>query len=569
MVESENKMMVRFAVQLQNGKDKEYAVSNLLLRQAIGAHHEFDISLSGTELDTSISKELQTQLGKPIQIRLFKDKLGIEVLSFRGVITGIKLSHDSEDYKTMTLTGSSPTIRMDDGKNSRCFKNTTYTKLIRTIIEPYVSLDKKIGTDSDKEPQLPIFTQYKESNFNVLLRICELSGNWVYYDGTKLIISARPAGNQKEIHIGHTGGHYRIGANLVPVNLEYRTYEYIQAEVFKVNTGAETKSENSLVKIVANASGELFTSRPIAPSVEYHPTNSDFENYGKTMQSTYISGSVRISGNSSDPTLTLGDTIRLIESEDGREVLVGKFIVIEVQHQADHSGYYQNQFEAIPADVQTPPMNTQIIYPKGEDQTAKVIENDDPEKLGRVKVQFFWQDDREESNWIRVLSPMGGKDHGLYYIPEIGDQALVGFEFENPSRPYVKGVFYNNKQKADTLFNRVDSKVAKIIKNESMSRVKGWITEKGNYLLFNDGARDVTVISTRDGLSQIILSVDADGSMQIHAGGEINIEAKNIEIKAEERLSLSSKNIEIKADQKLEQSGTSEVVVKGGIIRLN
>ena len=46
-----------------------------------------------------------------------------------------------------------------------------------------------------------------------------------------------------------------------------------------------------------------------------------------------------------------------------------------------------------------------------------VSNNQDPEKLGRIKVKFPWLSDEVESNWCRLAYPMGGKERGFWWIP--------------------------------------------------------------------------------------------------------------------------------------------------------
>ena len=74
-----------------------------------------------------------------------------------------------------------------------------------------------------------------------------------------------------------------------------------------------------------------------------------------------------------------------------------------------------------------------------------VTNNQDPDGLGRVKVRFPWLSDDEESHWARIAVPMGGKERGTYFLPEVDDEVLVAFEHGSPSFPYVLGALWNGK----------------------------------------------------------------------------------------------------------------------------
>ncbi|HEY4410960.1 MAG TPA: VgrG-related protein, partial [Acidimicrobiia bacterium] len=68
-----------------------------------------------------------------------------------------------------------------------------------------------------------------------------------------------------------------------------------------------------------------------------------------------------------------------------------------------------------------------------------VTNNNDPDKLGRVKVKFPTLTDKEESDWARVVSTGAGSSRGLQIIPDVNDEVLVGFEHGDVTRPLVLG----------------------------------------------------------------------------------------------------------------------------------
>ena len=78
---------------------------------------------------------------------------------------------------------------------------------------------------------------------------------------------------------------------------------------------------------------------------------------------------------------------------------------------------------------------------------ATVTQNQDPDKLCRVKVRFPWHENSTESYWARLATPMAGDDRGLVAIPEVGDEVLVAFEREDLRFPYVLGGLWNGKEK--------------------------------------------------------------------------------------------------------------------------
>jgi len=80
---------------------------------------------------------------------------------------------------------------------------------------------------------------------------------------------------------------------------------------------------------------------------------------------------------------------------------------------------------------------------------AAVLSNADPEGKGRVRVRMNWQTDGMQTGWVRVMTPDGGSssdvksNRGFVFIPEVGDQVLLGFRHGDPARPYVMGSLFN------------------------------------------------------------------------------------------------------------------------------
>jgi phage protein D len=102
----------------------------------------------------------------------------------------------------------------------------------------------------------------------------------------------------------------------------------------------------------------------------------------------------------------------------------------------------------------------------------------DPDKLGRVKVALPWLSPSFESDWARVVQVGAGPRSGALFLPEVGDEVLIGFEFGDARRPYVLGGLINSNTKYGALSSSVSGSGAV---NE-----RGFATPAGNRLLFTD-----------------------------------------------------------------------------------
>ncbi|OKH18096.1 phage baseplate assembly protein V [[Limnothrix rosea] IAM M-220] len=149
-------------------------------------------------------------------------------------------------------------------------------------------------------------------------------------------------------------------------------------------------------------------------------------------------------------------------------------------------------------DLLAPEQPTQKIYGM---VIGIVTNNQDPEKLGRVKVKFPWLTNAEESkegaesDWARIVMPMAGGDRGLYMLPEIEDEVLVAFEQGNISQPYVMGVLWNGVDKPPIEKEEDEKNDLRVFKSRN-----------GNKVIFDDTeGKERIVIQDKLGKNKVVI----------------------------------------------------------------
>jgi type VI secretion system secreted protein VgrG len=227
-----------------------------------------------------------------------------------------------------------------------------------------------------------------------------------------------------------------------------------------------------------------------------------------------VSELLNIMGNGDNPRVKLGSIVSISTSMRGLtgfEVQdFGKFLVTAVYHQLDGVGHYQNTFEGVSADSEKLSVR-HAQKPSPDMQLATVLDNDDPQKQGRIKVQFKWQcTSNDPTEWLRVMSPNAGhgdtgKNRGFLVVPEKGDQVIVGFEEGNVARPVVIGSVYHG--------NNVDSG------GFTNSNIKGMTSRKGSHLKFDDAAHTLSLATSS---SNIIHVHEGEGIVETKAASIVS-----------------------------------------------
>lgn len=199
---------------------------------------------------------------------------------------------------------------------------------------------------------------------------------------------------------------------------------------------------------------------------------------------------------------------------------------------------------------------------------GQVSDNNDPEKLGRVKVTLPWLSDDYVSAWARTVHAGAGKDRGTLIIPEVGDEVLVVFEQGDLRRPYVLGGLYNGVDTPDASgIDPIDSGSGAVNRRSIVSR-KGHRID----LLDQDGQKEGITLATGDGKLSVTvdststtITVHADGTVKIEGSKGIVIDAAaaKLELKGGEVAVTATGNLQLKgANTTVEGSANTEV--KGG-----
>lgn len=148
-----------------------------------------------------------------------------------------------------------------------------------------------------------------------------------------------------------------------------------------------------------------------------------------------------------------------------------------------------------------------------------VTNNKDPEGQGRVRVKFPTLSSDDESAWARIVAPMAGDDRGFFYLPEVDDEVLCGFENGDIHRPYVLGALWNGKDKTPISTGDAVGADGKVNKRVLKSR-------SGHIITLDDssGGEEITIVD-KTGNNKIVMH-SPDNSMQIKVDGDFTVEAK-------------------------------------------
>jgi uncharacterized protein involved in type VI secretion and phage assembly len=522
-------------------------ITSFQLTQSIFDHHYFRLVCPAESIDGlggSVLHASRNLIGGVFQASVTPVEAAGS-LQFKGIVMQVEADRFSGHAGNIIISGCSPTIILDSGPHCKSWKKKAVKNIVQDVLKhfPQNLLQPQIAPIY---PETLAYTvQYKQTAWQFLHYLCATYGEWLFYDGEQLHIGPPQSGQAASLTFGSSLSRFSMALQVNPSNSKMMAYDYLNHEVYdSTPQSVESKAGlNELGKHVQQASQTVYASQPKLWNNQFFSNKKQLDDVLNIKAAMQSSNNVRFSGSSDHPGVKLGGTI----SVQGRNLLnmanenYGDYLVLSINHYFDGQGNYNNDFTAVPSGIKLPPA-AKYAVPYSETQSGIVTDNHDPNGLGRVKVKFHWMNGAEKTPWIRVTSPHGGGGKGMFFIPEVGEEVIVGFEGDSPTKPYVIGTVYHGK--ANNTFSN------------GANDVKALQTRSGNKVVMNDKDGSVFV-EDKDGNSMLIdgagnITVKSNKTVMIDAVDEITFKTKKITMIAENEITMESK----KFDGQLSETAT-------------
>ncbi len=448
---------------------------------------------------------------------------------FCGIVTNIELHRDGSDFGCIQVSGYSSTYRMETAPSCYSWNDRSIGDVVKSLCN-----DGKVqlALNAAHKKQLDYICQYEESDFDFVRRLALQYQEWMYYDGLKLVFG-KPRRLPDPIKM-------EFGTSLSSLNIGLQTLARPE-QVFTFHSGANREMDRKTPdkayghdRMAGDAFRAALPSYPKAArqySIQRVSSIDDLENYVLLKQAAETAETHYVTAESQDPRLHVGSVISLYSSflkgvGNLSQESLGDFIIIEMTHEVSESCYYKNRFKAIPGTVMSLP-NPKVEMPLAETQMATVLSNADPHGAGRVQVRMNWQTDNMRTSWVRVMTPDGGgskdvkSNRGFVFIPEVGDQVLLGFRHGDPARPYVMGSLFNGTTGSGGF---------------AANHKKSLTTRSGSTVTFDDTAHTILLQTTR---ANKIFVDELNGTITISSAEEVNVNTKNVNINASENMNVN------------------------------
>jgi Rhs element Vgr protein len=220
--------------------------------------------------------------------------------------------------------------------------------------------------------------------------------------------------------------------------------------------------------------------------------------------------------------------------------------------------------------------------------TVQKVFDDAPATKSKILITLPSNAENQNGIWARLSNFYATSGAGAFFLPEVGDEVIVGFLESDPRHPIVLGALYSNSRKPavevkdnNNYIKSLTTKSNLKVTFDDEKKIISIETPAGNSITLND---EDGFIEMKDQNSNSIkmssdgISLESKKDINIKATGDIVLDATGkLTLTAKQDAAISGMNITneaktsftAKGNAKAEISASGQTVVKGGLVMIN
>ncbi|XZF12937.1 type VI secretion system tip protein VgrG [Chitinophagaceae bacterium MMS25-I14] len=521
-----------------------------------GAASEQTFAVSNTE-DFAPGKNIEIKAGYRAN----------EETIFRGIVIrhGIKIRNSSS---VLMIECKDAAVKMTAVCKSNYYKDVTDSDVMETIIDKH-GLDKDVVPTTYSHGEL---VQYNATDWDFILCRADMNGLLCLPNDGKLTIAKPDFGAATALTIQYGSTVHDLDAE-VDARLQFKEVKAIawssadQAVVTgEASEPAVPEAGNLSPEDLAAVVGEDgFT---LQHSAVMEETELQEWASAKLMKDRLakIRGKVRTDGTSA---ILPG---QMIELQGVGERFEGKLFVTGVRHEID-SGNWQTvmQFGINPEwfaqtyEIQQPMAGAMLPAIEGLQIGVVTKLEGDPLGENRIMVRLPVIQENDEGIWSRVSTLDAGNNRGTFFLPEIGDEVIVGFINNDPRYAVILGMVNSSNKPAPLTASDANDQ-------------KGYVSRSGMKMLYDDDKKIIS-IETPAGNKITLSEEDKTVKMEDQNGNSFSLDNNGMNMHSTKKVSFQSDSQSIEVTDgngnsvKLDGSGVtvtaaSKVTINGSTVEL-
>jgi Rhs element Vgr protein len=516
------------------------------------------------------------------------------VLIFKGIITKQSIQVNQVVGSALTVECRDEAIKMIVGRKSLTYSKKKDSDIISTIIGNYSGLSADVTATTMVWPEQ---VQYYVTDWDFVLSRAEANGLIVTNLNGKVTVAKPDASTTAVLTVKYGDNLHAFNAALNSINQigsakasswDFKTQAIINGQSSNTYAGPGNITSKKLSDVVGLSDFELQTTAPIelGSLTDWAKAQLVKSEYAKIQGEATIQGTNLVQCGKYITLAGLGDRMN------------GDHIVGGVRHDMSDGNWtteivigLSNEWFTEDPDVMSPPAAGLLPGATGLFNGTVKKMFDDPDSQFRILVDVPLFDSNGEGLWARLVNFYSTNGAGAFFMPEVGDEVIIGFLNEDPRFPIILGsVYSSSKNKPFDGYapaeknpkKAIISKTGITVEFDDENKVLTAVTPSKNTLILSDKDKEVTLKDENN--NSIVMS---SGGIRIKSAKSITLEAgEDIIIKGTQGVKVASSegdvettgyNIKETANMQFtakggataQVQGGGELVLKGGMVRIN
>jgi Rhs element Vgr protein len=467
-------------------------------------------------------------------------------LIFKGIITQQSIRIDNNVGSALEVECRDASVKMIVGRKNLSFSKKKDSDIISSIIGTYGGLSSDVTATTTTWPEQ---VQYYVTDWDFILARAEINGLIVTTLNGKVSVVKPDADSSSVFTIAYGDGLLGFNAdmncltqlgNVKATAWDYKNQAVLTGQASNDHAGPGNLSSKTLSEVVGLANFPLQTTAPLE--------SADLTNWSKAqlVKSEYskIIGEAKFQGTE------LADPAQYCTLEGLGDRFNGDHLISGVVHNLSEGNWITEISLGLSPvwfieepDVIAPSASGLLPGARGLFNGTVKKMNADPDSQYRILVNVPLFDQSGEGIWARLSNFYSTSGAGVFFLPEVGDEVILGFINEDPRYPVILGSMYSStKLKPFTGLDPIEKNSLKAI-----------VSKSGISVQFDDD-NIVYTITTPAKNTMIISDKDKKITIQDQNSNSIVMSEDGITIK-------SPKDINIESDQSLTLKGTNGIKV--------
>jgi Rhs element Vgr protein len=515
-------------------------------------------------------------------------------LVFKGIITKQNIRIHGSTGPTLEVECRDESIRMIVGRKSVTYNEKTDSAIMTSIINTYSGLSADVTATTTKCQEQ---VQYYATDWDFILATAETNGMVVTTINGKIGVFPPNKNTTAILDIQYGNNLFEFNADLDAItqlgtveadSWDFKTQKVVNGKATNNYAGPGNLSSKKLSEIVGLKEFQVQTTAPIA--------TADLTSWSKAVliksEFSKIRGEVKFQGSNK---VVPGKYITLGGLGDRFN---GDYFVSGIEHSISNGNWVTEAslglspiwFTQEP-DVMASPASGLLPGVQGLfNGTVKKID-EDPDNQYRILVDIPLFDANGQGLWARLVNFYSTSGAGAFFLPEIGDEVVLGFLNEDPRYPIILGSVYSSTKhkpyktltpnKKNTK-KAIVSKTGIFIEFDDENKVFTIETPSKNTAIFDDKNKTITIKDENKNsieMSSKGITIKSNKDISIEAGKSLTLKGKqgvkidsspgDVTVKGTNIKQTASAQFSAKGSAKAELTGGAQTTIKGAMVMIN